>query len=320
MRLIQSIDETGADPTAMSKIVQYQGRDAAVVDYELFELPELEYTLRGPCPPTFDGRQYAAVLGAGQSFGVLVRDPYVHKLQRAIGFPFLNLSVGGSAPDLYLRNTAYLDYVNRSRFCIVQVQSARGSHNSYFEARHGKNMLRPRGSKLPFVPGDTAFEKMIENEEPALVRAVIGELRANWIREMIQLLAKIEVPKIVLWFSKRTPDYREGKANYKAMAGVFPQFVNRAMVNEIVDFADRYVEVVTSRGMPHVLTDKSTDEPIEVYLGDAKVQQSVNTYYPSPEMHEDAFTQLLPALQTVIGSKPGRRRRAAEKPLAEASA
>jgi hypothetical protein len=304
----------------MNKIIQYQRRDAAVVDYELFELPELEYTLRGPRPPSLERRQYAAVLGAGQSFGVLVRDPYVHKLQRAIGFPFLNLSVGGSAPDLYLRNPAYLDYVNGSRFCIVQVQSARGSHNSYFEARHGKNMLRPRGSKLPFVPGDTAFEKLIENEDPALVRAVIGELRANWIREMVQLLYRIEVPKILLWFSKRTPDYREGRSSYKAMAGVFPQFVNRAMIDEVVDFADHYVEVVSSRGMPHVLTDKTTDEPIEVYLGDAKVQQSVNTYYPSPEMHEDAFAELLPALKLVIGSRPRRSRRAHEDDLTEASA
>jgi hypothetical protein len=298
-----------AEQANMSKIVQYQGRDAAVVDYELFELPELEYTLRGPQPTSLDNRHYAAVIGAGQSFGVLVRDPYVHKLQRAIGFPFLNLSVGGSAPGLYLRNPAYLDYVNRSRFCIVQVLSARGSENSYFEARHGKNMLRPRGSKLPFVPGDTAFEKMIEHEPPALVRAVIGEVRANWIREMIQLLAKIHVPKILLWFSKRTPDYREGRYSYKAMAGVFPQFVNRWMVNEVMGFADQYVEVVTSRGMPHILLDRSTDLPIEVFLGDAKVRQTVNTYYPSPEMHEDAFAQLLPALQSVIAETAVRRKR-----------
>lgn len=301
-----------------SKIVQYQGRDAAVVDYELFELPELEYTLRGPRPASLEPRQYAAVLGAGQSFGVLVRDPYVHMLQRAIGFPFLNLSVGGSAPGLYLRNPAYLDYVNRSRFCIVQVQSARGSESSYFEARHGKNMLRPRGSTLPFVPGDTAFEKMIEHEPPALVRAVIGEIRANWIREMIQLLARVEVPKILLWFSKRTPEYREGQDSYKAMAGVFPQFVNRAMLDEVVGFADQYVEVVTSRGMPHLLLDKATGQPIEVFLGDAKVRQSVNTYYPSPEMHEDAFARLLPALPSVIADTSSRRKSRPSRQLAGA--
>ena len=304
----------------MTKITQYQGRDAAVVDYDLFELPELEYKLRGPKPPSLANRQYATVFGAGQSFGVLVRDPYVHRLQRAIGFPFLNLSVGGSAPGLYLRNPAYIDYANRSRFCIVQLLSARGSHNSYFETRHGKNMLRPRGSKLPFVPGDTAFQKMIDHEQPALVRAVIGELRANWIRETIQLLARIEVPKILLWFSKRTPDYQAGSNDYKAMAGVFPQFVNRDMVNEVIGFADQYVEVVTSRGMPHVLTDKTTEAPIDVLLGDAKVQQSVNTYYPSPEMHEDAFTQLLPALQSVIGAKTVRRKHNAIREIAGADA
>ncbi len=304
----------------MSKIVQYQIRDSAVVDYQLFELPEIEYTLRGPLPADLGERQYAAVLGAGQSFGVLVRDPYVHLLQRAIGFPFLNLSVGGAAPGLYLRNPAYLDYANRARFCIIQAMSARGSHNSYFEARHGKNMLRPRGSSLPYLPGDTAFQKMIEHEPPALVRAVVGELRANWVRETIQLLARIKVPKVLLWFSKRTPDYREGADSYKALSGVFPQFVNRAMVDEVADFADHYVEVVSSRGMPHVLTDRITEAPIEVYLGDAKVANSVNTYYPSPQMHEDAFALLLPALRNVLAETAPKRRKPAGRELAGAGA
>jgi hypothetical protein len=81
------------------------------------------------------------------------------------------------------------------------------------------------------------------------------------------------------------------------------------MVDEVSGFADQYVEVVTSRGMPHVLLDKTSDQPIEVFLGDAKVRQTVNTYYPSPEMHEDAFAQLLPALQSVVAETAVRRKR-----------
>lgn len=280
----------------MTKIIQFQVRDAAVVDYQLFELPEIDHLLRGPQPPRLGMRQYAAVMGSGSSFGVLVAAPFVHRLAAAIDFPFLNLSIGAASPAHFLANPAYVDYANRARFCIVQVMSARGSGNGYFEAENGKGRLRPRGSALPFVACDVAFAKMIEHEPRALVRAVASDLRANWVKEMIQLLTRIEVPKILLWFAKRPPAYREAEDNYAALAGLSPQFVHQAMLDDIKPFVDDYVEVVSTRGMPHVPLDRATGDPR--LGGDGK--PVVETYYPSPEMHEDAFRSLLPALPRTI--------------------
>ena len=272
-------------------IAQYQTRDWEVVDYEMYAIPGLNYTLRGP--RAAPGRRYASILGAGQSFGVLVRDPYAHKLARDLSMEVMNLSVGGSAPALYLNNPAAIAAANASALCIIQILSGRSSRSSYFESRDGKNMLRPRGSTLPFVPGDTAYEAMFAHHPRPLPQIVIGEVRANWTKEMLQLLALIRVPKVLLWFSERSPDaLPESFETYRQAAGKFPHFVTRAMIDDIRDYADEYVEVVSSRGMPNKLVNRFTGAPARVLLGDGARPASEDGYYPSPEMHEDAFEAL----------------------------
>lgn len=274
---------------------QYQNRDWDVVDYELYTVPGFAYALRGP-DLTDLSLPHGVILGAAQSFGVLVPDPYAHKLTRETGMALRNFAVGGSAPALYLNNPIAIEACNAARFCIIQVLSARGSTNTYFESRDGKNMLRPRGSRLPFVPGDTAFRAMFENEPLLVSRLVVSEMRNNWTLEMIRLLSLIRVPKILLWFSKRSPDLPEEFKTYERAAGVFPQFITREMIETIRPFTDQYVEVVSSRGMPNKLTNRFTGEAATVLLGDGATPRSEDNYYPSPEMHEDAFAALLPAL------------------------
>jgi len=285
-------------------IKQYQERDWDVVDYELYTIPGLNYTLRGP-QVTDDAPRFATILGAGQSFGVLVGDPYAHKLSRAFSMEIMNLSVGGSAPTLYLGSKAAIEACNRSSLCVIQILSARSSQSSYFESRGGKNMLRPRGSKLPFVPGDTAYRSMFANEPSSIPPIVIGELRANWVKEMLQLLGLIKTPKILLWFSKRSPDLPESLSSFDEASGGFPHFVNRTMIDEIRPYADDYVEVVSSRGMPNRLINRFTGEPAQITLGDKAQTSSEDTYYPSPEMHEDAFEALRDPVARLWSAREG---------------
>lgn len=284
---------TDTPPTFPNAIAQYQTRDWDVVDYEMYTIPGLNYTLRGPQISEGAGR-YASILGAGQSFGVLVRDPYAHKLSRGLSMEVMNLSVGGSAPALYLGNPAAIAACNASSLCIIQILSGRSSHSTYFESRDGKNMLRPRGSRLPFVPGDTAYEAMFATEPPIVPQIVIGEVRANWTKEMLQLLSLIKVPKILLWFSERSPDALPRTfATYREAAGKFPHFITRQMIDDIRDYADDYVEVVSNRGMPNRLTNRFTGAPARILLGDQAKPASEDKYYPSPEMHEDVYDALI---------------------------
>lgn len=273
-------------------IKQYQERDWDVVDYEAHTLPGWPYAMRGPALPGGTTR-YACVLGASQSFGVLNTEPYVHRLSHALSIDFLNFSVGGAAPGLFLKSPIALEKCNGAELCIVQILSARSSQSSYFESRGGKNRLRRRGTNDPFVQGDALFKTMFKTEPKEVRQLILGEIRANWTKEMLQLLGSIKVPKILLWFSKRTPDEQETLKQYKSSVGVFPHFVNREMIDDIRPFADAYVEVTTTRGLPHNLINRFTGEPAYPKLGSEGIPKSQNLYYPSPEMHEDVFNALL---------------------------
>jgi hypothetical protein len=74
------------------------------------------------------------------------------------------------------------------------------------------------------------------------------------------------------------------------------------MVAQLREMVDGYVECVTSRGLPQPLFDRQTGAATTV-AGPAVLGNQVlthNTYYPSPEMHEDAATALCRTAQSMF--------------------
>jgi hypothetical protein len=116
---------------------------------------------------------------------------------------------------------------------------------------------------------------------------------------MCRLLDSIGVPKILLWFSERSPDCvdRWDLPRWR-LCQKFPQFVNREMMNRLTGSADIYLEVVSNRGLPQKLFDQSGNPA--PFMGADGVLKTENNYYPSPEMHEDAAELLIPACRDLI--------------------
>jgi hypothetical protein len=295
-------------PPNAAPIAQYQARDRDVVDYELFTVPGVPYKLRGPDPRPLKDGEFLALVGASQTFGTLVKRPFAHMIRDTFKVQILNLGVGGAAPALFLepRNAALLEHANRSRLTIVQAMSARSSQTRYFETQFGKNMLRRRGSTDPFVPGDTAWKQFFATEPESVRQEVVEEVRANWVTETIEVLKQLKTPKIFLWFSKASPDRKLPLNSYATASGVFPQFVDRRMLSAIEPHVDAMVDATTSRGSPQKLINRFTGEPAMVNLGDSKTPRDTDGYYPSPEMHEDAFERLKTVLPRFLGQQAKR--------------
>ncbi len=138
-----------------------------------------------------------------------------------------------------------------------------------------------------------------------------AEIRLNYIEKMQQLMAAIRVPKILLYWSTRTPDYVSGTVHLGEFWGEFPHFVNQAVIDELRPLADEYVEVVTKEGLPQPLRHKETGEPYEVFPADrfpGVSRRDANSYYPSPEMHRRAADALWPAARRLAaaGESPGK--------------
>ncbi len=284
----------------------YQLNDAHIVDYEIYKLPGIDIGFRGP-PPS--GNEYVACVGAAQTFGRFVEAPFPRLISRALGIEVLNLARGGIGPTFYPSNPGLMEYINRASLVIVQVLSGRSQSNSLFRLVDH----RERGINLVSGREESAdeFYTWLMGQDVQLARKIVAETRENYVSEMMHLLSAIKPPKILLWFSVRSPDYQERwELPYGNLAGEFPQFVNREMLDQLRRRNDvHYVECISRRGLPQPLFDRSgnptwfNDSSLP---GSEPVKKTENRYYPSPEMHEDAATLLIPVCHDALANRADR--------------
>jgi hypothetical protein len=277
----------------------YQSQDAHFIDYVLYELPGGSGVFRGP-PITRD--EYLACVGAAQTFGRFVQTPFPRQISNALGVDALNLGRGGAGPTFPLNNPRLMTYINRARLAIVQVFSGRSQSNSLFktvnDGMRGIHQLDGRE-----LSADDFYKWFLEQDEQ-IARKIVAETRANYVLAMTELLKAITVPKILFWFSVRTPDYQEKwRLPVQNLWGEFPQLVNRQMIDQLRNRSDVYVECVSRRGLPQPLTNRTEDgdrSADSVSPEMKKLPQFENRYYPSPEMHEDAAELLIPVCREIL--------------------
>jgi hypothetical protein len=295
----------------------------------MFELPDTRLTFRGPSPETLDTGDYFTCVGAAQTFGCFCELPFPTLLSQRLNLAALNLGYGGAGPEFFDRHESLDCYINRGKFVIVQVMSGRSQSNSIFECR-GLEYLTRRvdGARVGSDQGYSDLLFGVPNVSSALLRRVcrrmcprlvvpqlisagrvkqvVAETRRGWLESYRRFLARIKVPVVLLWFSKRPPHYRETLQNVGTLFGEFPHLVNEEMVRQVRILCEEYVECVTTNGSPQPLFNRFTGEPTCVdpqldrvdLAGGSK--WSHNVYYPSPEMHEDAATALIPVCEKLI--------------------
>jgi hypothetical protein len=204
-------------------------------------------------------------------------------LADALGLPALNLAVGGVGPGFYTLFDRLIEAVNRGRFVILQCMAARHAGNSRFEPDGYVEFVIDRrvGDSIPSWAG----WKRVIVEEPDKALRYVEETRQAWIDISQLLLSRIKVPVIFFYYSRRPAEYQlDFAANCAGLA-----------------------ECLSSRGMGHALVSRFTGKPLldieHSALGDEFVKlphMSHNTYYPSPEMHEDACQALMPVARKVL--------------------
>jgi hypothetical protein len=279
---------------------QYQHRDWNVIDYHEYPLLK-SFSARGPAPPSLDPKRYFACVGAAQTFGCFCEEPYPALLQRRLPLPALNLGQAGAGPRFFANQPLLLDLINRSRFAIVQVMSGRSEDNALFDSG-GLGMVRRRSDgALRSAMG--AWRELISDHEQQYVERIVAETRQNWIDSFRALLSLIEPPKILFWFSVRSPEYTERFGSAEGLFGAFPQLVNQALLDEIRTACDHYVECVSDNGLPQPLFNRFDGEQTTIdytLRNDRPMVLSYNNYYPSPEMHRDAADALEAICRTFV--------------------
>lgn len=282
--------------------IGYQKRDFDFFNYDLYTLidPETKkrFVLRGPSSPTLQKDCYFSSIGPAFTYGCYTHKPYTKLISDEFNFPAINLGVQGAGASHYTNpdNKLLLEIINNSKFAIVAVMSGRSISNSLFEVSpESQEKLRLIGENN-YQPAHKLYELLLENYETDFIQKIIEETRKNFVQEYIELLTRIKVPKILLWFSKRTPEYQE-KYDGKVwdLLGMFPHLVNRSMINSIQEYCDEYVECVTKIGTPQILFDRFSGQVGSVNKNSdyGYSSSNYNMYYASPEMHIDATNALI---------------------------
>lgn len=298
----------------------YQARDIDVIDYGMVTLPGTDHLIRGPVPDLEKGDQIT-FLGAAQTFGCFCERPFPNLLGESLNRPVLNLGFGGAGPSFFTDHPELIETANKGALTVVQVMSGRVQPNMFIEGkglarvrmkRTGKN-VHPHVAWGDIAEGFYAWRKLPGFMKPVVRTAAklplniaISQSRAGWIKAYRDLFNQLTTPTLLVWFSRRTPEYPRAPRPTSALMGEYPQLVSRDWVGPVAGMANDYVEVVSGRGTPQILTSKDTGKPITIDMGKdsalyAGDTWSENSYYPTPEMNEDAAKLLIPAARKILG-------------------
>jgi hypothetical protein len=269
----------------------YAETDWEVVNYHVYHLdPQVldrqtktALLLRGPKLDNLEAGKYFVCIGGAQTFGRFCDKPYPTLLQEKLGLPALNLGRGGAGPSFFSQeNDKLLAYINRARFAIVQVMAGRSEGNTLFHS-NGLGTFQRR-SDGTWIGCDEAFKELLAEKDKAYVSRIVSETRENWLKNFIELLEAIKVPKILFWLSARKPYYQEQYRDIQSLFGEFPQLVNSDMVDRLRKHSNNYVECISRKGMGRPLINRFTGEKTTI-ADPWGGTWTKNWYYPSPQMH-----------------------------------
>lgn len=265
---------------------QYEENDSKIVKYYLCPLEGTTLKIRDGVDTS---KPFAVAIGAAATFGRFVSDPYTKLLSIKCGVPILNLGFPGVGPGFFLRRPELFSVINNAEFAVVEAMAGTSHSFPYILESDKANARRGPSDNNLVGPGNLSGLMAFEGESSTAIASIAQE-RLLWIQEMTELFKRITVPqKCLLWLSKRMPEFNKGLDNIIKSWAEMPQYVNREMLNELIGVNNiEFIEIVSREGLPHLLIDVESKEPVEIWpekrFPNVKARNH-NHLYPSPQMH-----------------------------------
>jgi hypothetical protein len=293
----------------------YSHRDHELVDYQYYALPQIAHLrFRGPQVPAADlaSGNYFSCVGGAQTHGVYIQKPYPNLLADKLNIPALNLSLGGCGPGVYVMAKGTIELINRGRFVIMQVMTARTDSNSRMAPYGFVEAVRDMKNGGEPISAGAMWARVLK-EEPDRLALYISESQASWRQRYRDLIGQITVPIILFYFAHKPPDEPIDTSSWERLIMPFPQLVDAASIEDVKSLCDLYVECRSKRNFGHALISRFTGKQIEVDYADISkrleyvrgYKVNINDYYPSPEMHEDAAIVTEAAVRELAKRKVG---------------
>ncbi len=227
----------------------YERLSDGALDYAPCRYGKSKLLFRGP-RASLRG-DYVAFLGSTETYGKFIETPFPELTGQALGMTSLNLGCVNAGIDTFHDDPTVKDLCRGAKACVVQVMGAHKLSNRLYTVHPRRNDRFLAASKLleSLYPEaeftDIHFTRhlllMLWDIDPKRFELVREELTAAWVSRMSALVARVQVPAVLLWVSDHVPDDPT-----RLPDGSEPLFVTRAMLDEVAARAAGLVEVVVS--------------------------------------------------------------------------
>ncbi|WP_415234686.1 DUF6473 family protein [Pseudorhodobacter sp.] len=245
-------------------------------------------------------KPYVVAIGGTETYGKFVPRPYAAVLESITGRGVVNLGWMNAGPDVFLNDFEVLDIASRAEVTIVQVLGAQNLSNPFYSVHPRRNDRFLRAStRLRNLYRDVDFTEFhftrhmlqtLFQVSPHRFAEVSAALQATWVERMGQLLCRIKGPRLLLWMGDVAPSQAKlGGSPYSD-----PILVNAAMIEQVRDHANAYLEVVSSHEAAIEGTENMAFSPMERPAAEG---------VPGPVAHQEVGRALAAAIAQLLGHK-----------------
>lgn len=277
--------------------IGYQATDRKVIDYDLWFQGEEKLAFRGP-RGDLKASGAIACIGAAQTFGRFVERPFAAQLAQILARPVMNLGFSGAGPEFYLGNDLLMSCLRRAEMVVAQSMSARSVTAGIFETQSNNGVLKFLDGPLKdetFL-AHQAYQKLRQQYGEDAYRAQVAAAQAQWLKLYGELSEQLTGRKIFLWLSSEKPGDNVNLT--KSPVGTFPHFVDADMVKQIGEMGFEVVTCVLKDMPGQILVNDRTGVVEEAFDAEnfpsrPEKLRAINTYYATPEMHDQAARLLI---------------------------
>ncbi|SMX32720.1 DUF6473 family protein [Octadecabacter ascidiaceicola] len=279
----------------------YQKTDRNAFDYDIWfdaGLPNL--ALRGP-QSDLHADNRISFIGAAQTFGRFVHDPFPRQVGQFLERPIANLGFSGAGVEFYLQRPKLMALLATSDTVVVQSMSARSVSAGVFKTARNNGVLC-------FQSGPRKGESFMAQEAYRLLKIEYGEdalieqrktVQEKWVEQHRDLASQVPGRKVFLWLSNEAPGDNLDYGN--SAIGKFPHMVSAEMVSELPDMGFEVIECILNPEPVQILVNDHSHVVERVFdqqnfPNRPDNLRALNVYYASPALHDKAARMLCKAL------------------------
>ncbi len=232
--------------------------------------------------------------GGDETYGRFVERPYAAILEERLDRRCLNLGSLFCGVEALCRDEGLFKLLNGAELCILQAPDVLRQSNHYYQVHPRRNdrVLTPTSDLIDLYPEvdftDVHFVchlmRLLKRHQDARFEVVVEELRRNWVRQISDLLQRLDTPVILL--ALKVLENKDG-GDLVERSGVA---ISQQMVEAVRPFSAECVELPT-------YVSGQSDALEDMLFG--TLQQPMAEHMIGPAAHRSIADALLGPIQDV---------------------